>query len=130
MATIPASHEDIFHKKSFAHIATVGDNGVPQVTPVWIDYDGRHVLFNTERGRVKDRKLQANPVVALSIQDPDNAYRYVGLQGRVVEVTEQGAEDHIHALSRKYTGADYQGLREGGVRVIYKIEPEKVWTMG
>jgi PPOX class probable F420-dependent enzyme len=130
MAKIPKSHEDIFHKKAFAHIATIGDNGVPQVTPVWIDYDGEYVLFNTARGRVKDRKLKANPTVALSIQDPDNAYRYVGLQGKVVEATEQGAEDHIHALSRKYTGQDYQNLRSGEVRVIYKIEPENVWTMG
>lgn len=130
MASIPASHADIFNKKSFAHIATVGENGLPQVTPVWIDFDGEYILFNTARGRVKDRKLQANPTVALSVQDPDNPYRYVGLQGKVVADTEEGAVDHIHALSRKYTGNDYQGLRAGEVRVIYKIQPEKVWTMG
>lgn len=129
MSNIPQSHEDIFHKKAFAHIATVGENGVPQVTPVWIDYDGEYVLFNTARGRVKDRKLQANPTIALSVQDPDNPYRYVGLQGKVVEDTEEGAADHIHALSRKYNGRDYP-LRDTETRVIYKIRADKVWTMG
>ena len=129
MAEIPESHADIFRKKAFAHIATVGSNGVPQVSPVWIDYDGEYVLFNTARGRVKDRKLQANPVIALSIQDPDNPYRYVGIQGRVVETTEEGAVDHIHALSHKYNGQDYP-LNRNEVRLIYKIKPENVWTMG
>lgn len=130
MASIPSSHEDIFTKKSFAHIATVGENGIPQVTPVWIDYDGEHILFNTARGRVKDRKLKANPTIALSVQDPDNPYRYVGVQGKVVGDTEEGAVAHIHALSHKYNGRDYPNLQEGEVRVIYKIQPEKVWTMG
>ncbi len=130
MASVPASHEDIFRKKAFAHIATVGENGVPQVTPVWIDYDGTYILFNTARGRVKDRKLQANPAVALSVQDPDNPYRYVGIQGTVVEDTEEGAVDHINALSHKYNGRDYPNLSEGEVRVIYKIRPDKVSTMG
>lgn len=130
MAQIPQSHQDIFKKKAFAHIATVGENGVPQVTPVWIDFDGEYVLVNTARGRVKDRKLQANPTVALSVQDPENAYRYVGLQGKAVEDTEEGAVEHIHQLSRRYNGRDYPNLREGEVRVIYKIKPENVWTMG
>jgi PPOX class probable F420-dependent enzyme len=130
MALIPDSHADIFSKPAFAHIATVGTNGMPQVTPVWIDYDGTHILFNTARGRIKDRKLQANPVIALSILDPDDAYRYVGIQGTVVGDTEDGAVEHIHALSRKYTGRDYAHLRAGEVRVIYKILPTRVWTMG
>lgn len=130
MAKIPDSHSDIFAKKAFAHIATIDADGSPQVTPVWIDYDGEHVLFNTARGRKKDRNLQARPRVAVSVQDPDNPYRYVGLQGKVVDVTEDGAIEHIHALSNKYTGQDYPNLQEGEVRVIYKIEPENVWTMG
>ncbi len=130
MDQIPESHQDIFKKKAFAHVATVGENGVPQVTPVWIDFDGEYVLMNTARGRVKDRKLKANPTVALSVQDPENPYRYVGLQGQAVEDTEEGAVDHIHELSRRYTGQNYGRFSEGEVRVIYKIKPENVWTMG
>jgi PPOX class probable F420-dependent enzyme len=131
MATIPEQYQDLFTKKSFAHLATVGKSGVPQVTPVWCDFDGTHVRVNTARGRVKDRKLQENPRVALSIQDPDNAYRYVQVQGRVVEMTEQGADAHIDALAKKYLGKDRYPFRQPGeVRVMVKILPERVQGNG
>ncbi len=129
MAQIPASHQDILEKRSFAHVATVNDNGTPQVTPVWVEYDGQHVLINSAKGRKKDRNLRANPEVALSIQDPDNPYRYVGVQGTIVEITDEGGYNHINKLSHKYTGQDYP-KNPGEVRVIYKIEPTRVWTMG
>ena len=131
MTTIPENFRDIFAKKAFAHLATVGRDGAPQVTPVWIDYDGTHVRINTARGRVKDKNLQRNPKVALSAQDPDNPYRYVQVRGRVVEMTEKDADTHIDALSKKYTGRDkYANRRPGEVRVIVKILPEKVQSMG
>jgi PPOX class probable F420-dependent enzyme len=131
MATIPENFRDIFAKKAFAHLATVGRDGAPQVTPVWVDYDGTHVRINTARGRVKDKNLQRNPKVALSAQDPDNPYRYVQVRGRVVEMTEKDADTHIDALSKKYTGRDkYANRRPGEVRVIVKILPEKVQSMG
>jgi PPOX class probable F420-dependent enzyme len=131
MATIPENFRDIFAKKAFAHLATVGPDGAPQVTPVWVDYDGTHVRINTARGRVKDKNLQRNPKVALSAQDPDNPYRYVQVRGRVVEMTEKDADAHIDALSKKYTGRDkYANRRPGEVRVIVKILPEKVQSMG
>ena len=131
MATIPESFRDIFAKKAFAHVATVGRDGTPQVTPVWVDYDGTHVRFNTARGRVKDKNLQRSPKIALSVQDPDNPYRYVQVRGRVVEMTEKDADAHIDALSKKYTGRDkYANRRPGEVRVIVKILPEKVQSMG
>ena len=131
MATIPENFRDIFAKKAFAHLATVGRDGAPQVTPVWVDYDGTHVRINTARGRVKDKNLQRNPKVALSAQDPDNPYRYVQVRGRVVEMTEKDADAHIDALSKKYTGRDkYANRRPGEVRVTVKILPEKVQSMG
>jgi len=131
MATIPESFRDIFAKKAFAHVATVGRDGTPQVTPVWVDYDGTHVRFNTARGRAKDKNLQRSPKVALSVQDPDNPYRYVQVRGRVVEMTEKDADAHIDALSKKYTGRDrYANRQPGEVRVIVKILPEKVQSMG
>lgn len=129
MATIPESHRDILSKRSFAHVATVSEQGVPQVTPVWVEYDGDHVLINSAKGRKKDRNLRTQPVIAMSIQDPDNPYRYVGLQGKIVEITEAGGYDHINKLSHKYGGQDYP-KNPGEVRVIYKIEPTRVWTMG
>ncbi len=128
MSTIPASHVDILHKRAFAHVATVGTSGSPQVTPVWVDYDGEHVLINSAKGRTKDRNLRANPKVAVSILDPDDPYRYLGLQGEVVEITEEGAFEHIHQLAHKYWGRPFGPLADGEVRVLYKIKPTRVWT--
>ncbi len=131
MAGIPENYRDLFTKKAFAHLATIGPDGVPQSTPVWVDYDGAHVRFNTARGRVKDKNLQRNPKVAFSILDPENPYRYLQVRGRVVEMTEQGAEAHIDALAKKYLGQDrYPFRRPGEVRVIVKIVPEKTQSMG
>ena len=130
MATIPEQYRDLFTKKAFAHLATVGSDGAPQVTPVWVDFDGTHVRFNTAKGRVKVRNLASDPRVALSIQDPDNPYRYVQVRGRVVETTEKGADAHIDALAKKYLGQDkYPFRRPGEVRVMYKVLPESVQGM-
>ena len=126
-----AKYRDILDKKAFAHVATVGPDGTPQVTPVWIDFDGRHVRFNTARGRVKERNLRSNPKVALAVQDPDNPYRYLQVRGRVAEMTEQGADAHIDALAKKYIGQDhYPWRRPGEVRMTVKIMPERVQGMG
>ena len=131
MATIPENYRDLFTKKAFAHLATVGKDGAPQSTPVWVDYDGTHIRFNTARGRVKDKNLQRNPRVALSILDPENPYRYLQVRGRVAEMTEQGADTHIDALAKKYLGQDtYPFRRPGEVRVTVKVVPEKIQSMG
>src|SRR6185503_18106170 len=74
---IPDKYVDLFSKKAFANLATVNPDGTPQVTPVWVDYDGTHVLVNSARGRRKDKNMETNPAVAISILDPDNPYRYL-----------------------------------------------------
>ena len=132
MAEIPAAFMDLLqHKKAFAHLATVMPDGSPQVTPVWFDYTDGHVRVNTAKGRVKARNMQEGSHVALSILDPDNAYRYVQIRGRVVRLTEQGANAHIDSLAKKYLGKDkYPFAQPGEVRVMYQIEPEAVQTMG
>jgi len=129
MNTVPESHLDLFEKRAFAQLGTVDEDGMPQVTPVWVAYDGTHILINSARGRKKDRNLRDRPSVAMSIPDPENPYRYLGIQGIVSEITEEGAEEMINDLSHKYFGRDYQYVH-GEVRVIYKIKPTNVWTMG
>jgi PPOX class probable F420-dependent enzyme len=130
MATLD-KYRDIFGKKAFVHLATVGADGRPQVTPVCADFDGTYIRINTARGRVKDRNLKRNPNVALAVQDPDNPYRYVQIRGRVAEMTEHGADDHIDALAKKYLGKDrYPNRAPGEVRVMVKIKPESVSGMG
>ena len=126
-----AKYRDIFDKKTFAYVATVGADGAPQVTPVWCEFDGTHVVFNTARGRVKDKRLGKNPQVAIAVSDPDNPYRYLQVRGRVVEMTETGADAHIDKMAKKYMGVDrYPGRKAGEVRVIVKVLPERGQGMG
>jgi PPOX class probable F420-dependent enzyme len=128
---IPESHRDLFSKKAFAHLATLMPNGQPQVTPVWVDFDGHHVLINTADGRQKDKNLQRDGRVALSILDPDNPYRYLEVRGRVAERTHSGADQQIDAMAKKYLGQDKYPYRQPNeVRVIYKLTPEHVSSMG
>jgi PPOX class probable F420-dependent enzyme len=90
-----------------------------------------HIRINSARGRVKDKNLRRNPHVALTIQDPDNPYRYLQIRGHVAEITEAGADDHINKLSQKYVGKPvFEGRQPGEVRVLYKIVPDKVSSMG
>jgi PPOX class probable F420-dependent enzyme len=102
-------------------------DGSPQVTPVWVDYDGEYVLINTAEGRQKPRNLARDNRVALSVIDQENPYKYIQVRGSVVESTSEGARDHIEMLCRKYRGPDAKyPFREGEVRVMYKIAPEHV----
>jgi len=101
-------------------------DGKPQSTPVWVDYDGKYVVINTAQGRQKDKNLQRDGRVALSITDPDNPYRYLEVRGRVAERTVAGADQHIDAMAKKYLGKDKYPYRQPGeVRVIYKVAPER-----
>jgi PPOX class probable F420-dependent enzyme len=132
MSAIPEAFNDLLtKKKAFANLATVNADGTPQVTPVWFDWDGSRLRINTAKGRVKDKNLRRTPAVALTITDPDNPYRYIQVKGRVANVTESGADAHIDALSKKYTGQDrYAKRTPGEVRVIFTITPDRVQTMG
>jgi PPOX class probable F420-dependent enzyme len=123
-AAIPSQFLDLFQKKAFGNLATLMPDGTPQVTPVWVDYDGSRVILNSARGRRKDKNMKKGASVAIAIMDPDNAYRYLEVRGRVVEVTEQGADEHIDRMAKKYLGQDKYPFRQPGeVRVIYKVEP-------
>jgi PPOX class probable F420-dependent enzyme len=129
--TMPEKFRDLLTKKAFAHLATIMQDGSPQVTPVWFDFDGTHVRINSAKGRVKDKNMRHNRRVALAIQDPENPYRYLAVRGRVEEITETGADAHIDALTKKYLGQDrYPHRQPGEVRVVYRIRPERVSTMG
>ena len=100
-AEIPQNFHDLFSKRALASLATIMPDGQPQVTPVWIDMDGKFVRFNSARGRQKDRNVRRDPRIAMSITDPDNPYRYLEIRGRVVDITEDGADDHIDSLAKK-----------------------------
>jgi PPOX class probable F420-dependent enzyme len=130
-AQVPDKYQDLFKKKAFANLVTLNPDGSPQVTPVWVDFDGKHVRINSALGRLKDKNIRRDPRVALSIQDPDNPYRYLEVRGKVSEITQKGADEHIDSLAQKYLGVPkYPNRRPGETRVMYKIEPQKFSAMG
>jgi PPOX class probable F420-dependent enzyme len=129
--SIPDKYRDLFTKRAFASLATVMPDGSPQVTPVWVDLEGDLVLVNTARGRQKDKNMRRDPRVAMAIIDPENPYRYLEIRGRVAEITEEGADPHIDKMAKKYLGADKYPYRQPSeTRVIFKVQPERVNTMG
>jgi len=128
---VPEKYLDLLQQPAFANLATIMPDGSPQVTPVWCDYDGEYVLVNTAKGRVKDRNMRRNPRVALSILDPKNPYRYLEIRGKVAGITEEGADDQINRMARKYLNLDtYPYRAPGEVRVLFKIAPEHFTSMG
>ena len=128
---IPEKYHDLLNKKAFAQLATIMPDGTPQVSPVWFEYDGKNIVINSAKGRVKDRNMRRDPRVGLDIQDPDNPYRHLSIRGRVVQITEDGADAHIDKLTKKYINQDRYPYRgQGEVRVIYRIQPEAAHTMG
>jgi PPOX class probable F420-dependent enzyme len=132
MAEIPTGFLDLLtEKKAFANIATLQPDGSPQVTPVWFDYTNGIVRVNTAKGRVKARNMSVGSKVALSILDPDNAYRYIQIRGTVTKEITDGASAHIDSLAKKYLGKDvYPWHNDKETRVIYEITPFAAHTMG
>jgi PPOX class probable F420-dependent enzyme len=125
---IPEKYQRLLSRdiKAIAYLALVKSDGTPQVTPVWFDFDGEHFIFNTARGRVKDKILRRHPAVAFAICDPANPYVYVQISGRVVVESEEGAAENIADLAEKYTGKHSYPLQPGETRVIYRVLPERV----
>ncbi|QCC58224.1 PPOX class F420-dependent oxidoreductase [Natrinema thermotolerans] len=128
MVSIPEEFHDLFETETFAHVATLTSEGLPHVTPVWIDYDAAddRLLINTERGRQKERNVRNNPGVGVSMTDPDDPYRFLSVIGEVEEITTDGARAHIDELARRYQDIDeYQPTIETE-RVILRIRPDRV----
>jgi PPOX class probable F420-dependent enzyme len=118
----------LIEEPNLAHFVTLMKDGSPQVTPLWVDCDDQHILVNTAEGRQKPLNLARDPRVALSIVDRENPYTYVQVRGRVVEITREGAFEHICKLSEKYTGSANYPQRDGETRIIVRIQPEHIQT--
>ncbi len=129
MTPIPETSRYLLAKetKAFAFLALSLADGWPQVTPIWFDWDGAHIVINTARGRVKDKALKRRAKAALLIMDPADSYKYIQIRGTVVEETEVGGYDMICQLNEKYHG-DRNYPKRAETRVTYKILPERVFT--
>jgi PPOX class probable F420-dependent enzyme len=128
---ISASFQKLLREPAHCQLATLMPDDSPQITQVWVDTDGEHVLVNTAEHRQKTRNVRRDPRVAVNVVDPNNAWRLGEVRGRVVEVTTEGADRLIDALAKKYLGADTYPFRDPAeVRATLKILPEKTNEVG
>lgn len=130
---IPADFMDLLTTTTYPTLVTLMPDGQPQASIVWFSYDGQHILVNTAKGRQKDKNMRARPRVTLLFVDRKDPHRFMEVRGRVVEITEDGAVEHINRLSERYDGKpDFFGdkpERQGKEqRVIFKIEPVHIVT--
>jgi PPOX class probable F420-dependent enzyme len=129
---IPAQYADLLESTALAHVATVGPDGEPQNSPVWIDWDGTYLRFAQVTGyRQKVRNLEREPRVALSIVDPANPYRYLEVRGTVERIEPDPDWAFINAMARKYLGQDrYPFGKPDDEWVVMVIRPEHTTQMG
>lgn len=120
----------LFKEKNFAFVASLMNDGSPQITPVWIDYDGQFLLINTAEGRTKQKNFARDPRIAVSVMNHNDPYDVVTVRGKVVEQTRSGADEHIDRMAKKYLGVDKYPFRNPDEkRIILKIKPEKIYHL-
>ncbi len=130
MATLTPAQRQLFEDRNFIAVATLGKDGTPRNAIVWVDVEGDTIRINGARSRGWLKNLRRNPAVALTIYDHANPYRRVTVIGRAVDITTDGAEEHIDALSMKYGGRPYPAHDPNDPRTIVRIQPERITTMG
>ena len=133
MNSIPESHLDLFDIPTVWHVATIGPDGEPHVSPVWADFDGTHVRFPHKSGRQKWKNLESDARVSLSATDPENPERYLEIRGRLVGWESEGALDFLDSMARKYRNEE-QFPREHAApiedRITGVIKPDRYTSMG
>jgi PPOX class probable F420-dependent enzyme len=117
----------LFQGKNFAFLSTLMKDGSPQVTPTWVDIEDGNIIVNTAEGRLKHKNISRDPRIAICVVDQNNPYHMVTVRGRVLEQTNEGADEHVDKLAKKYLGVDKYPLRSSNEkRIIIKIKPERV----
>ncbi len=127
---LPDAFLALLRLPSPCNLSTLMPDGSPHLTLTWVDTDGEHILINTVRGHQKVRNIERDPRVAVTVSDPEQPSRYFGVRGRVIDVTEDGAAEHIETLSQRYLGRPYPWF--GGTdqtRLLVTIEADRVFGM-
>lgn len=111
-------------------VNTHGSNGVIHSRAVWVDTDGDHVVVNSVENRVWVRDLARDPSVTCTVVNLANPYEFASIEGKVIERTTDGAEQHIDFLAHKYLGLDqYQFHSATEPRVLMRIRPDRILHM-
>lgn len=111
--------------RAYAFLATLMKDGSPQLTPIWFIMENDQITFNSAKGRVKDINLRRDARLSLVIIDFDKPLEYLQIRGRVTEIAEEGAEEHINSLGQKYQGRDWE-IAEGQVRLVYRVQADSI----
>jgi PPOX class probable F420-dependent enzyme len=117
----------LLSRPSTCYLATSMADGSPQLTQTWVDTDGGHVLINSVQGHLKVRNIERDPRVAVAISDPEHPSQFFQVRGRVIDVTKDGAVEHIEKLAQRYLGGPYPwyGGRDQ-TRLLITIEADKI----
>ena len=126
MATLTPEQRKLFEDKNLVNVATLGKDGTPRSTAIWVDLDGDDVLLNGPMSRKWMQNLKREPHVALNVFDRTNIYQQVNVLGEVVDITSEGGEEHIDKLSLKYGGRLYPDHRPNDPRFIARVRITKV----
>ena len=130
-STFDDSERELINGRNFCHVASRNADGSIHSTLVWVDLDGDRVVLNSAQGRQWPENVKRDGQATLLIANSANPYEYVRIQGRLDEVTEEGALDVINALTKKYMDLDeYPGLQPGEVRITLKLAPERITHRG
>lgn len=121
----------LLEDKNFCHVATLREDGTIHDVPVWVDVEGDELVLNSAEGRVWPANLQRTGRGTFTVQNLENPYEYVMIDGRLEEATHDGADEHIDRLAKKYLGEDTYPFRQPGERrVLLRIRPERVVRAG
>jgi PPOX class probable F420-dependent enzyme len=124
-ATLTDAQEAFLKEGHLAVVATLRDDGSPQLTPTWIDAENGKVLFNTAEGRAKPKNLRRDTRCSVCVVDRKNPYRWLSITGSA-ELEHKGAEEHIDVLAHRYTGEESYDVGPDEERVIVRVAPERV----
>ena len=126
MATLSEKQLELLRGKNFGVVGTVGEDGRPQTSVVWVDTDGERVVFNTKPSRAKGRNLVRDPRLSITVWDNEDPYRYFEVEG-VAELDEEDAGKHINDLSLQYEDRPFHTPTE---RVIVRVNATRVLDHG
>lgn len=129
--SIEGRPRELLEAKNFCHVVTASRDGTPHVVVVWVSVEGDEVLLNGAEGRAWPANLRRDPRVTLTVVNLENPYEYTVIRGTAVEVTPDGADEHIDQLAKKYLDKDdYPFRAPGEVRLKVRVRPDRVRMWG
>lgn len=123
---IPESHKELIAGPVNVVLTTLMPDGQPQTTPIWCNLDGDYVLINTMQQFRKAKNMQLNPKVTLLAYRLKKPLFNIEVRGKVIEITEEGALEHLNELNLLYTGKPNFFGDSINAELIHKFTPLKI----